>query len=333
MKSKINNLRWSATVALVLVIWAPSPLVWSQMSQSAPTSIQELSQWPARERAQLQQKQTRFEQLGENEKQHLRQFHQTLQKDPARDQLTWIMHSYTQWLLALPSVERRRILSLPLAERLGEVEKIVNEQKASRFKELLNSRLDFDDLSVVADWMNDWMKTENVSVSKLVVDIMEKLSEEVQNSISSIQDPATRLRMTMFASLEKIEMQKWTRMFPQWKQSTDQLLSKISPTAREIYEEAQGEREQLQLIMRWAYNAFLVKRFNWMNVDDHALVKFYQEELTDKERDMVDRLPAEQYKATLRRLYFRSKRQSRFFEMNFENSPSPGRPPPKSNDR
>ena len=140
MKSKVKNLRWSATVALVLVIWAPSPLVWSQMSQSAPTSIQELSQWPARERAQLQQKQTRFEQLGENEKQHLRQFHQTLQKDPARDQLTRIMHSYTQWLLALPSVERRRILSLPLAERLGEVEKIVNEQKASRFKELCRAQ-------------------------------------------------------------------------------------------------------------------------------------------------------------------------------------------------
>jgi hypothetical protein len=104
-------------------------------------------------------------------------------------------------------------------------------------------------------------------------------------------------------------------------------LSTISPSAREIYEEAQGEREQLQLVMRWAYNAFLAKRFNWMNVDDRALAKFYQEELSAKDRDMVDRLPAEQYKTTLRRLYFRYKRPPRFFEMNSGNGPPLGRPP------
>mgnify|MGYP003978124723 FL=1 len=333
LKNKAINLPWSGTVVLVLVVMVPLPLAWSQLSQSAPASIQELSQLPARERAQLQEKQTRFEQLGEDEQRKLRQFHLTLQKDPARDQLTQIMHSYTQWLLALPSVERRRIISLPREERFVEVEKIVNEQKASRFKELLNSRLDFDDLSVVADWMNDWMKTENVNISKLVLEVIKELSEEVQQRILSIQDPATRLRMTMFASLEKIEMKKWTQMFPQWQQNTDRLLGKISPTAREIYEEAQGEREQLQLIMRWAYNAFLAKRFNWMNVDDHALVKFYQEELNVKDRDMVDRLPAEQYKATLRRLYFRYKRQPRFFETNSDNGPSSGRPPIPSNDQ
>jgi hypothetical protein len=122
-------------------------------------------------------------------------------------------------------------------------------------------------------------------------------------------------------------------MFPQWQKNTDQLLSKISPTAREIYEEAQGEREQLQLVMQWAHNAFLAKRFNWMNVDDHVLAKFYQEELSAKDRDMVDRLPAEQYKATLRRLYFRYKRQPRFFEMNPGNGSRLGRPPIPPNGR
>ncbi len=243
------------------------------------------------------------------------------------------MHSYTQWLLALPSVERRRILSLPREERFVEVEKIVNEQKASRFKELLNSRLDFDDLSVVGDWMNGWLKTDKVNVSKLALEVIENLDEELQQRISSIQDPAAQLRMTIFASLEKIGMQKWTEMFPQWQRNINQLLSKISPTAREIYEEAQGEKEQLQLVMRWAHNAFLAKRFNWMNIDDRALAQFYQEELSVKDRDMVDRLPAEQYKATLRRLYFRYKRQPRFFEMNFGNDSPPRLPPIPPNGR
>jgi hypothetical protein len=328
LKSKTNNLRWPVTVLMVLVGMVSPQLAWSQSSQSAPKSLQELSQWSARERAKLQQKQTRFEQLEENEKRDLRQFHESLQKDPARDQLTQIMHSYTLWLLALPSVERRRILSLPREERFVEVEKIVSDQKASRFKELLNSRLDFDDLSVVADWMNDWMKTDKVNVSKLALEVIGNLGEEIRQRISSIQDPVARLRMTIFASLEKIGMQKWTEMFPQWQKKTDQLLSKISPTALEIYEEAQGEREQLQLVMQWAHNAFLAKRFNWMNVDDHMLAKFYQEELSAKDRDMVDRLPAEQYKATLRRLYFRYKRQPRFFEMNSGNGSRLGRPPP-----
>jgi len=306
--SKTNNRGWSVTVVMVLVVMVPSPLGWSQSGQSAPKSLQELSQWPAQERAKLQEKQTRFEQLEEKEKHALRQFHQALQEDPARDQLSQIMHAYTQWLLALPSVERRRILSLPLENRFVEVEKIVSEQKASRFKELLNSRLDFDDLSVVEDWMNGWIKAEKLNVSKLALEVFENISEDVQQRISSIQDPATRLRMTIFASLEQIGMEKWRKMFPQWQQNTDQLLSKISPTAREIYEEAQGEREQLQLVMRWASHAFLAKRFNWMNVDDRELAKFYQEELSAKDRDMVDRLPAEQYKSTLRRLYFRYKR-------------------------
>jgi hypothetical protein len=328
LKSKINNLCRSVTVVTVLVGMVTPQLAWSQSSPSAPKSLQELSQWPARERAKLQQKQTRFEQLEENEKRDLRQFHESLQKDPAREQLTQIMHSYTQWLLKLPPVEQRRILALPREERFVEVEKIVSEQKASRFKELLNSRLDFDDLSVVADWMNDWMKTDKVNVSKLALEAIENLGEEIQQRISSFQDPATRLRMTIFASLEKIGMQKWTEMFPQWQKNTDQLLSKISPTAREIYEEAQGEREQLQLVMQWAYKAFQAKRFNWLDIDDHVLAKFYQENLSAKDRDMVDRLPAEQYKDTLRRLYFRFKRQPRFFEMNSGNGSRLGRPPP-----
>ena len=327
LKNKKNSLRWLVTVVTMLVVTVPSQLAWSQSSRSAPKSLQELSQWPARERAKLQQKQTRFEQLGESEKHDLRQFHQRLQQDPARDQLTQIMRAYTQWLLALPTVERRRIISLPREERFVEVEKLVSEQKASRFKELLNSRLDFDDLSVVADWMNAWIKTEKVNVSKLALEVTENLSEDIQQRLASIPDLAVRLRMTIFASLEKIEMQKWTEMFPQWQQNTDQLLSTISPSAREIYEEAQGEREQLQLVMRWAYNAFLAKRFNWMNVDDRELAKFYQEELSAKDRDMVDRLPAEQYKAALRRLYFRYNRQPRFFEMNFGNGPPAGRLP------
>jgi hypothetical protein len=332
--SKTNNLRWwLLTVVLMLVAIVPTHQVWSQLSQSAPKSFQELSQWPARERANLQQKQTRFEQLEENEKRELRQFHQTLQNDPAREQLTQIMHSYTQWLLALPSVERRRILSLPRAERLVEVEKIVNEQKSSRFKELLNSRLDFDDLSVVSDWMNGWMQTEKVNISKLVLAVTEDLSENMKQRISSIRDSAARVRWIIFASLEKIEMQKWTETFPLWQQNTDQLLSMVSPGAREIYEEAQGEKEQLQLVMRWAYNAYVAQRFDWMNVDDRDLAKFYQEELSAKDRDMVDRLPAEQYKATLRRLYFRYNRQPRFFETNSENGTPLGLPSIPLNDR
>ncbi|MBC8437304.1 MAG: hypothetical protein H8D86_00450 [Planctomycetes bacterium] len=317
--NKTNNLRWTLTVVLVIVVIIPTYPVWSQLSPSAPKNFQELSQWPARERTNLQEKQTRFEQLEETEKRELRQFHQSLQNDPAREQLTQIMHSYTQWLLALPSVERRRILSLPSAERLVEVEKIINEQKASRFKELLNSRLDFDDLSIVADWMNGWMQTEKVNVSKLALAVTEDLSENMKQRISSIRDSATRLRWVIFASLEKIEMQKWAEMFPLWQQNTDQLLSKVSPGARDIYEEAQGEKEQLQLVMRWAYNAYMAQRFDWMNVDDRDLAKFYQEELSAKDRDMVDRLPAEQYKASLRRLYFRYNRQPRFFESNPDN--------------
>jgi len=333
LKNKTNNLRWSKMVVTVLVVMVPSQLAWSQPSQSAPKSLQELSQWPARERAKLQEKQTRFEQLEENVKRDLRQFHQALQADPARDQLTQIMHSYTQWLLALPPVEVRRIRGLSREERFAEVERIVREQKASRFKELLNSRLDFDDLSVVGDWMNDWMKTEEINVSKLALEVAKNLSEDIQQRISSIQDPTTRLRLTLIASLEKIGMQKWTEMFPQWQQNTDQLLSKISPTAREIYKKTQGEREQLQLVMRWVYNAFLAKHFNWMNVDDRELGKFYQEELSAKDRDMVDRLPAEQYKATLRRLYFRYKRQPRIFETNSSIGPPLRRPPLPANNQ
>ncbi|MBT3891822.1 MAG: hypothetical protein HOA14_03860 [Planctomycetaceae bacterium] len=304
------------------------PFDQSPPTQSAPKSLQELSQWPALERAKFQQKQARFELLEENEKRDLRQFQQMLQKDPARDVLNQIMHSYTQWVLALPPGEaKRRFLDLPREERLVEVEKIIREKKNSRFKELLNSRLDLDDLSIVDDWMHGWMKTEQVNVSKLTLEVINTLSEEIQQRISSTQDPANQMRMALFASIENIEMQKWTEMFPQWQQNTDQLLSKISPTARDIYKKTQGEREQLQLVMRWAYYAFLAKRFNWMNVDDRALAKFYQEELSAKDRDMVDRLPAEQYKTTLRRLYFRSKRPPRFFEMNSGNGPPLGRPP------
>jgi hypothetical protein len=333
LKNKTNNLRRLITVVMILVVIVPTHPAWSQLSQSAPKSFQELSQWPDRERVNLQQKQTRFEQLEENEKRELRQFHQTLQNDPAREQLTQIMYSYTQWLLALPSIERRRILSLPPEERLVEVEKIIKGQKASRFKELLNSRLDFDDLSVVGDWMNDWMQTEKVNISKLVLVVTEDLSENMKQRISSIRDSATRLRWIMFASLEKIEMQKWTEMFPLWQQNTDQLLSKVSPGAREIYEEAEGEKEQLQLVMQWAYNAYVAQRFDWKNVDDRELAKFYQEELSVKDRDMVDRLPAEQYKATLRRLYFRYNRQPRFFETTSDNGTQLSRPPIPLNDR
>ena len=297
---------------VIMAIAGLSSIATAQQESGLPQNIYELSQLPEKERQRLKQKQIRFDQLDNVEKDKLREFYQRLQQDPNRERLNQVMQSYTRWLSALPSAQRRQILSLPQNERLVEIEKLIQEQETRRFKDLLNTRLDMRDLQIVSRWLNQWVQAQQDQITKYTDEIFSNLSEDVQQRIAAVSDRDSRMQMLLFASLESTGYDRWSEWFPEWDEATTELLESMSSNARATYDDAQTARERFQLIMRWGYYAYIASRMKMLNVDDRVLEQFYREELSETDRDFVNRLPAKEYRTALQRLYFRYKRPRGF---------------------
>ncbi len=100
--------------------------------QPLPRTLEQLEQLPAQQRNELQKSKVRFEQLDKATQQKYRDFNARLNASPQRERLRQVMQAYTQWLLDMDTVERNRILALPLDQRLTEVIRKVKQEQAGR---------------------------------------------------------------------------------------------------------------------------------------------------------------------------------------------------------
>ncbi len=290
--------RWNALILLSSCL-AFLGLPVSLGQQNLPRTVEQLEQLAPEQRNELQQKKVRFDQLTELQRQQYRDFNQQLNASGRTDKLRAIMRSYTQWLLSLDSEERQRIQALPVEERLQEVVHLVKAQREQRFKELLDTNLSGADLTAVAQWYDRWLVAQTQKIDELG-----KMIEDgrTQALIAATTEDKQRATIIVFALLRKHGDSLWQEWFQNWDMDVTDLIGSMSETAEVLYASAESDQQRLRLVLRWGYYSFVAQ--SMQAVTDDELLEFYRSELSNEDRNYLDRQPPQQVLPILRRFYF-----------------------------
>jgi hypothetical protein len=276
------------------------------------------------EKEQLRQRQDRFKILAPAEQQRILKLHEALEHDPNGAQLRGLMQRYYEWLKTLPSYRRAELLALDPKERVERVKQIYEEQARINAR-----RLSPKDTEGLLQWMEDY-------AAKRESRFLGTVSEQTQEQLKKM-DPPARSRAVMWWSWQRWLMGGHGRL-PQLDESDlAELRSRLSPETRERLE-ALSPAEQRKTIVAWIQEE---SRNRWGSrrtpgkpspIDEEELVSFFEDELSDPERDRLMTLPGDEMQRELRKMYLMRHRP--------EPPPRPGEgpghfrgPPPPYGDR
>jgi len=293
VKIKSNQLPiWGFTLAILSL-----PTSFGQ--QPLPETVEQLQQLPPQQRIELQQKNVRFEQLTDEKKAEYREFNARLNATANQKRLRQVMQSYADWLLNLDTTERERILSLPLDKRLQEVVQLVRMEKGQRFKELLVTNLRHDDLIEVGQWYGRWLDDHTDTLTALSESIKDPAFKEL---IARTEESRQRSTLTVVLLLKKHGNSKWNDWFKDWELDVTKLIGSLSETAKLLYASAESDQQRLELVLRWGYYALVAQ--SMQGVSDDELLKFYRNEMSPVNRDILNRQRPENVIPMLHRFYF-----------------------------
>ncbi len=286
---------------------APQPPV----ADAAPQRLDSLS---AAEKKELQSRQERFDRLDEKEQDRLRQLHAELSQAPDGAQLQQVLQRYATWLQTLPSGARADLLSLPPADRVAEIKRLLQEQSAARMRSYVSRPLSDDDLRTIANWMEDIVKRREP-------EILARLPM-LENHLAQMPDSKRRLQalLVMAQRLGSSARRDWLRPAAE---DIERLKSQLSPEAQEDLAKAQAEGRLPELAEAWM-RAAMFSRFAGPAVDREQLRKFYVEELDADQRAYLESLPPGRMQFELQRMYH----AHRFRRDGFRERPGAWKPAP-----
>jgi hypothetical protein len=242
------------------------------------------------ERDRLQRMRTQFESLSAEEQDRMRQLHQQLWESPDGQRLFGVLERYRDWLTTLSAGQRDDLLALSAEHRVAAIGRMKAEQDAKRFAEQAPG-LTQSDAQAVGRWLRDYL-VQNAE------NILQQLPDEVERHIRSVDN---KQRQMKFLTMVAIRHQLLRHLPPPRPEELQQLLKSLSPAARQHLESLDSTPDRLAMVRGWI-EANWNSRFRYSRVTDEQLEKFYMS-LPADEQEQLDRLPAPELQASLRRLY------------------------------
>ena len=255
----------------------------------------------------LKRNQEKFDQLTEDRKEAMGEFHQQLMAEKNKNQLARTMVAYYDWLTSLGESERIEVLDeVDSRARIKMIAKKIERQNLKKFGKAGATMLPAPDAEPFFKWYEGFLKRHRTTILKSA----DKLYVDVYRKESGGKKPsANRLRRFQRTSLS----QKVGFMF-QWEseQMTDlidesevnNLRKGLSLEATEILDSFESQEEQQSLIMSWIDAANEAK----LSIDPVRLREFYNT-LPKAVHDRLDGLSPGEWKSDLKKLY-RKKRLS-----------------------
>ena len=247
------------------------------------------------EKQQLLRLKEQFEKLDPAEQQRLRRLHEQLHNDPRADELRRTMHRYHQWLQTLSPLVRAELLELEPAERIKRIRKLRAEQAKSK-------RPDAKDTEVLLGWMEQYAR-------KHAVRFLATLPEQQRQQVNRMPEQIRRRTLTSMMW----QSGKGGKVPPPNEQDLAELRGKLSDSARKQLE-SKSPKQQWQTIGNWIRQASR-RRFSGRHfkgplppLDEERLELFFENELTDRQRDHLLSLPGDEMQRTLRKLYLERKK-------------------------
>jgi hypothetical protein len=251
---------------------------------------EKLEQMSDAEKTALLQKKRRFDELSLAEQAKPRQIHDELARDPRQADLRRVLERYHDWLRTLTPPERAEVLSLPADKRIEKIQELTRTQDAKRFRMMAGGfMMSPQDLTVIHDWFDKFIDDHTR-------EILATLPDQPFAKLKKEYDPARDRNFLRF-----LYIRGTSPNLPRPSQQDEaQLLTKVSPEAREVLAKA-GEPERTRIIQWWIGAAVLSRMRTNPTLEE--LQKFAQESLSDPERFRLESLPRDRMYRELRFLY------------------------------
>ena len=251
----------------------------------------------AAEKLELASLQRRFRGLSEAQRQRLRDFAKSLQLEPRRDALITVMFRYSDWLSTLPATQRFALLAEEPQQRITTIRRFV---EVRRFDRLRAANVSSADVHSVRVWSHGLMRSRRAQMVDLIPEPASQQLQLLQGETRQL-DWLFRFYLQPRFGLAR----RHPELLPT-RQELAQLASDLSDRAGRSLREAGDTRQQLRVIEGW-FRAFRGSGWNGTErrkLNQDVLERFYDEELTPRERARLDRFRGRRFREQLTERYF-----------------------------
>jgi len=264
------------------------------------------------QRERIHDNRERFERLKPDEQTRLRKLHQDLVADPQGERLYHVLVRYRQWLKTLSPSQHAELAGLSTADRLERIRRFRQEQEQKRFVELTDeSRFNADDASVVMEWLGTYLEKHSDELIRQIP------SSRLRRFLEKQDDPRRRRHVLGSAVVRFGHQMDLPAPSPQEFEELAQNLSKDLATDLRRLKDAATKSE---LVRHW----LLARMLSAAAVSEEDLVAFYTDELPPQERERLERLPVDEMRDELKRIYYQTKNPRKWRDGRFRRSD--GRP-------
>jgi len=256
------------------------------------TARQTIEQMSLDEQEQLLRRQEQFASLSSDERQKIREFYDRLERASDGDELRLVMRRYHQWLSTLPPYDKVELVDLDAKDRLIPIKLLLAVEQQ---KQVLTQ-----DVVGLKSWITDYASRHEGQLLEALPEMarvrLKKFPEQFRHSLLGF----SILRLRQDAPGEN--------GVPLAEDDLDDLCSRLS---EQTQAKLQGlsDAERWQRIQRTVDLAFQQGRSNTNRhllpqAPEEELDRFFEEELTAKQRDDLLGLPGDEMRRELRKQYF-----------------------------
>ncbi|HEX3725487.1 MAG TPA: hypothetical protein VHV08_04565 [Pirellulales bacterium] len=271
----------------------------------------ELAHMSPAEQQELLRKQMQFLSLPGEEQNRLRALQAAIDADPQSERLRSVLKHYHEWLKTLSPAEREELADLPPEERVARIKQIKERQHSFRVQAQRVEALTRQDMQKIMQWTEArlWDRRDQI-ISEMTPNWRTRINQEAP--------PKQRQLLLMWAYATR--RQNSTPLATVEQPDFDRLSAGLSEPAQQELAKAADLAERRKIMASWIGAAMHRLDF-WRgqrklpSVMEAELAQFFEHDLRPQQRERLLKMPNEQMREELRRLYFERDRREGYSGM------------------
>lgn len=271
------------------------PIIKNELSSQRRARIEAMT--PS-QKLQLQQLEERFAAFDEEHQDRLRQLDASMLADPDASVLRRVLHDYCEWLTTLPSFTRAELAEMEPAARVTSIKKRIQDEIARSGGRKLGRK----DAEALMKWARELVvKHEKQLISALPSSELGRISDAT---------PQMRHRMLFWQLWQRWQSAVALKTTPPVLTDADlsDLRAELSADVRKRMA-SKPPVDQWRMAAGWVRSTLQRQTFArgfhgpLSEAEDARLADFFENDLTDREREQLLSLPGEEMQRALQRLY------------------------------
>ncbi len=247
------------------------------------------------EKDELRRREERFAALDPAEQDRLRCLQREIDQDGEAEHLRLVMYNYHKWLMTLPDFRRTELLEMEPEQRLKRIKTLLQEQ-AQREATKMNSK----DIAGVTHWLDDFARRHGPHFLEMLPERQRPVAAQRFAQLSAAERDREFWRLIWWrlqggGGGAKVPLLAESEMV--------QLRTYLTPETRARLE-ARSHNEQWTIVSAWLMQIFRQQfKASGLGASDDEVARYFEQSLSDEERDRLLRLPSDEMQRQLRQKY------------------------------